>query len=219
MWQQCGDMAVLLLSFGLLLLGRGQHNLEKEGVLNEKVDLMMEVEGNDSVEEGEKEEMVGQDELEDLHLEVGRRLLVKGGLQVTLLRPGRRCRRKVVNGDLVAIQYEGRLEGEEWSVFHSTELRQPFVFVVESGRALPGLVAGVRGMCRGEVRSLYLPMELAWGEQPPPPLPANASVHYKVELEMIQEGVLLPIPTPLAPAPVDEACYMRGDNLDCRGLP
>ena len=35
-------------------------------------------------------------------------------------------------------------------------------------------------MCRGEIRSLYLPMDLAWGEKPPQPLPANASVHYKV---------------------------------------
>ena len=131
MWQQCGDVAVLLVTFGLLLLGRGQHDLE-EGLLNEKEDPTMEVEGNEieRVEEVEKEEMVRQDELEDLHLEVGRTILVEGGLQVTLLRPGRRCRRKVVNGDLVAIQYEGRLEGEEGSVFHATELRKPFVFLV-----------------------------------------------------------------------------------------
>ena len=37
---------------------------------------------------------------------------------------------KVVAGDLVAIQYEGRLEGEDGEIFHATELRQPFVFVV-----------------------------------------------------------------------------------------
>ena len=35
-------------------------------------------------------------------------------------------------------------------------------------------------MCRGEVRGLHLPMDLAWGEKPPQPLPANASVHFKV---------------------------------------
>ena len=167
MLRQCGDVAILLI-FGLLLLGSGQQDLEK-GLQSENEDLVMEVEGNetDSVEE----EMVGQDELEDLHLEVGRRLLVEGGLEVTLLRAGQRCRRKAVNGDLVAIQYEGRLEGEEGSVFHATEPRQPFVFVVrtvhsslfsiltnsnflltessaqvEAGRALPGLIAGVYQM-------------------------------------------------------------------------
>ena len=163
MLRQCGDVAILLI-FGLLLLASGQQDLEEE-LQSENEDLVMEVEGNetDSVEE----EMVGQDELEDLHLEVGRRLLVEGGLEVTLLRAGQRCRRKAVNGDLVAIQYEGRLEGEEGSVFHATEPRQPFVFVVtlfslfsinrnflltqslaqvEAGRALPGLVAGVYQM-------------------------------------------------------------------------
>ena len=67
---------------------------------------------------------------------------------------------KVVAGDLVAIQYEGRLEGEDGEIFHATELRQPFVFVVSriltnffvvltkqnqvsAGAALPGLVAGL----------------------------------------------------------------------------
>ena len=134
MWQQFGDVAVLLLTFGFLLLGRGHEDLE-EGLMNNKGELMMEVEGNEvesMVEEAEKEESVGLDELEDLHLELGRRMLVEGGLQVTLLRRGVRCRRKVVNGDLVAIQYEGRLEGEEGNVFHATELSQPFVFMVSA---------------------------------------------------------------------------------------
>ena len=45
---------------------------------------------------------------------------------------------KVVAGDLVAIQYEGRLEGEDGEIFHATELRQPFVFVVR--RILTNLV-------------------------------------------------------------------------------
>ena len=138
---------------------------------------------------------------------------------------------KVVAGDLVAIQYEGRLEGEDGEIFHATELRQPFVFVVRRiltnlvvvltkqnqvspGAALTGLVAGtfnmlatmticspfcstqscpflyspnpvvagVQGMCKGEVRSLHLPANLAWGEMAPSPLPANCSVQYKVEL-------------------------------------
>ena len=132
MWQQFGDVAVLLLTFGFLFLGRGHEDLD-EGLLNKKG----EVEGNEIdgvVEEAEKEESVGLDELEDLHLELGRRMLVEGGLQVTLLRRGVRCRRKVVNGDLVAIQYEGRLEGEEGNVFHATELSQPFVFMVSGDK-------------------------------------------------------------------------------------
>ena len=45
---------------------------------------------------------------------------------------------KVVAGDLVAIQYEGRLEGEDGEIFHATELGQPFVFVVR--RILTNLV-------------------------------------------------------------------------------
>ena len=128
MWRQCGEVGILL-TVGFLLWASGQRDLE-EGLQSENEDLVMEVEGNET--DGVEEEMVGQDELEDLHLEVGRRLLVEGGLEVTLLRAGQRCRRKAVNGDLVAIQYEGRLEGEEGSVFHATEPRQPFVFVVRT---------------------------------------------------------------------------------------
>ena len=135
MWQQCGGglLSVLLLSFGCLMLGGGQEDLE-EGILNKNEELFVEVEETGIAEEEEKEEMVGVEELEDLHLEVGRRVLVEGGLQVTLVKPGRRCRRKVVNGDLVAIQYEGRLDGEEEeeSFFHATEPTQPFVFVVRT---------------------------------------------------------------------------------------
>ena len=138
MWQQCGGglLSVLLLSFGCLMLGGGQEDLE-EGILNKNEELFVEVEETDIVEEEEKEEMVGVEELEDLHLEVGRRVLVEGGLQVTLVKPGRRCRRKVVNGDLVAIQYEGRIQKEDGEVFHATEPGRPFVFLVRAGHRSP----------------------------------------------------------------------------------
>ena len=133
MWQQCGGglLSVLLLSFGCLMLGGGQEDLE-EGILNNNEEHFVEVEETGIVEEEEKEEMVGVEELEDLHLEVGRRVLVEGGLQVTLVKPGRRCRRKVVNGDLVAIQYEGRIQKEDGEVFHATEPGRPFVFLVRA---------------------------------------------------------------------------------------
>jgi len=218
MGQQCRNVAILLLIFQLLILGSGQQDFE-DGLQRENEDfVVLEFDRNETNLDVE-EETIGREELEDHHLQVGKSLLVEGGLQVTLLRAGRRCRRKVVRGDLVAIQYEGRLEGEEGSLFHTTRPTQPFVFVVQDGRALPGIVAGVRGMCRGEIRSLYLPMDLAWGEKPPQPLPANASVHYKVELEMIQEGDLLPLPAPPFIPAVEEACYVRGEYLDCQGLP
>ena len=138
MWQQCGGglLSVLLLSFGCLMLGGGQEDLE-EGILNNNEEHFVEVEETGIVEEEEKEEMVGVEELEDLHLEVGRRVLVEGGLQVTLVKPGRRCRRKVVNGDLVAIQYEGRIQKEDGEVFHATEPGRPFVFLVRAGHRSP----------------------------------------------------------------------------------
>ena len=118
------------------MLGGGQEDLE-EGILNKNEELFVEVEETGIVEEEEKEEMVGVEELEDLHLEVGRRVLVEGGLQVALVKPGRRCRRKVVNGDLVAIQYEGRIQKEDGEVFHATEPGRPFVFLVRAGHRSP----------------------------------------------------------------------------------
>ena len=118
------------------MLGGGQEDLE-EGILNKNEELFVEVEETGITEEEEKEEMVGVEELEDLHLEVGRRVLVEGGLQVTLVKPGRRCRRKVVNGDLVAIQYEGRIQKEDGEVFHATEPGRPFVFLVRAEHRSP----------------------------------------------------------------------------------
>jgi len=209
------------LALGFLVMVRSAEGDVVEEVSTKQEGAVVVEEVKQEVENMEVEEqmMLASESLGDLRLELGRTLLLQGGLEVKLLKRSRRCHRKVVAGDLVAIQYEGRLEGEDGEIFHATELRQPFVFVVSAGAALPGLVAGVQGMCKGEVRSLHLPANLAWGEKPPSPLLANCSVHYKVELEMIQEGKFLPIPTPVVTRPVEEVCYVRGDILACRGLP
>lgn len=209
------------LALGFLVMGRSAEGDVVEEVSTKQEGAVVVEEVKQEVENMEVEEqmMLASESLGDLRLELGRTLLLQGGLEVKLLKRSRRCHRKVVAGDLVAIQYEGRLEGEDGEIFHATELRQPFVFVVSPGAALTGLVAGVQGMCIGEVRSLHLPANIAWGEMAPSPLPANCSVQYKVELEMIQEGKLLPIPTPGLTRPVEEVCYVRGDILSCRGLP
>ena len=64
-----------LLIFALLIIGSWQQGFEDF--------VNLEGEGNKKYLDVE-EEMVGEEELEDLHLQVGRRLLVEGGLQVRM---------------------------------------------------------------------------------------------------------------------------------------
>ena len=81
MWQQCGNVAILLLIFQLLILGSGQQDFE-DGLQRENEDfVVLEFDRNETNLDVE-EETIGREELEDHHLQVGKSLLVEGGLQV-----------------------------------------------------------------------------------------------------------------------------------------
>ena len=89
-------------------------------------------------------------------------------------------------------------------------------------------------------RSLLVPPVMAfgvWKEDMDPVLPSNSSLHYTVELLHIHISPLLPVPSPPAGRdPAEEVkttfnknhyliifsvqfCFMRKENLTCRGLP
>jgi hypothetical protein len=82
MWQQCGNVAILLLLiFHLLILGSGRQDFE-DGLQRENEDfVVLEFDRNETNLDVE-EETIGREELEDHHLQVGKSLLVEGGLQV-----------------------------------------------------------------------------------------------------------------------------------------
>ena len=61
----------------------------------------------------------------------------------------------------------GRLHGVAGEVFDKTKKKGfPFKFQLGGGRIIEGLERGVRGMCKGETRSLLVPPELGSGSVP-----------------------------------------------------
>ena len=108
-----------------------------------------------------------EESLEDVDLEPGVPVLLADGLIVTQVRGVERCVRRAADGDALTIEYEGRYDGEQGEVFDQTRTKEfPFRFNLggggeRGGRVIEGLARGVRGMCRGEVRNIFMPHHLA----------------------------------------------------------
>ena len=66
-------------------------------------------------------------------------------------------------GQRVTVHYEGRLSDD--TVFDSSRPRgRPFSFTIGAGQVIKGWEQGVAGMKIGELRSLTIPADLAYGE-------------------------------------------------------
>ncbi|WP_043239112.1 FKBP-type peptidyl-prolyl cis-trans isomerase [Stutzerimonas azotifigens] len=82
--------------------------------------------------------------------------------------------------DVVTVHYEGRLA--DGTVFDSSIKRGTPIDLPVSG-VIPGWVEGLQLMHEGEKAKLYIPSELAYGEQSPSPLiPANSVLVFDLEL-------------------------------------
>ena len=108
-----------------------------------------------------------EEALEDVDLVPGVPVHLSDGLIVTQVRGVERCVRQAEDGDSLTIEYVGRYGGEEGEVFDETRTKEfPFKFELggggeRGGRVIEGLTRGVRGMCRGEVRNIFIPSQLA----------------------------------------------------------
>ena len=108
-----------------------------------------------------------EEALEDVDLVPGVPVHLSDGLIVTQVRGVERCVRRAADGDALTIEYEGRYDGEKGVVFDETRTKEfPFRFELggggeRGGRVIEGLTRGVRGMCRGEVRNIFIPSQLA----------------------------------------------------------
>ena len=108
-----------------------------------------------------------EEALEDVDLVPGVPVHLSDGLILTQVRGAERCVRQAEVGDSLTIEYEGRYGGEEGEVFDETRTKEfPFRFELggggeRGGRVIEGLTRGVRGMCRGEVRNIFIPSQLA----------------------------------------------------------
>ncbi|GMH27739.1 hypothetical protein Nepgr_029582 [Nepenthes gracilis] len=85
-----------------------------------------------------------------------------------------------VNGDRVAIHYYGRLAAKQGWRFDSTYDHKddngdslPFVFVLGSGRVIPGIEAAVSSMKIGGIRRVIIPPSQGYQNTSQEPIPPN----------------------------------------------
>ena len=102
----------------------------------------------------------------------------ESGLQYEVLKKAEGDQPKAT--DVVSVYYEGKLT--DGSVFDSSIERGSPIELPVSG-VIPGWVEGLQLMHVGEKYKLYIPSELAYGEQSPTPaIPANSVLVFELEL-------------------------------------
>jgi FKBP-type peptidyl-prolyl cis-trans isomerase FkpA len=83
--------------------------------------------------------------------------------------------------DGVLIEYEGRLA--DGTVFESTAGRGPAPLLVS--QTIPGFTEALTHMREGGRYTINIPSELAYGDSPPPGLPANADLEFDVHVVQV----------------------------------
>ena len=100
-------------------------------------------------------------DMTDIELTTGESVMLQDGLRVTATKHVKNCIKRADEGDVLHIDYVGRYDSEHGEVFDDTKKKGfPFKFEVGGGRVVEGLDRGVRGMCKGEVRTLFIPHKL-----------------------------------------------------------
>ena len=111
-------------------------------------------------------------------------VITESGLQYEVLKKAEGAQPKAT--DVVTVHYEGKLT--DGSVFDSSIERGSPIDLPVSG-VIPGWVEGLQLMHVGEKYKLYIPSELAYGEQSPSPaIPANSVLVFELELLSIKDA-------------------------------
>lgn len=85
------------------------------------------------------------------------------------------------DGDQVFVHYSGALE--DGSVFDSSyERGEPISFRLGTGQVIAGWEEGIKMLRKGDKATFVIPPHLAYGENAIGPIPANATLTFKVEL-------------------------------------
>lgn len=83
-------------------------------------------------------------------------------------------------GDTVKVHYTGKMS--DGTVFDSSRDGDPLEFEIGSGRLIPGFENGVIGMQMGEVKTLQIPADQAYG-------PRNDNLIWEVERTQLPEDL------------------------------
>lgn len=133
-------------------------------------------------EMGEKNKKQGEAFLAENKKKTGVKVL-PSGLQYTVLRPGKGNKPKIT--DTVTVQYRGTfINGTEFD--NSNRMGQPAVIPLDT--VIPGWKEALQMMEVGSKWQLFIPSQLAYGEQGRMPIiEPNATLIFEIELVSIQE--------------------------------
>lgn len=113
------------------------------------------------------------------------------GLRYEILNPGTGPNPKPT--DTVRVNYEGKLI--DGTVFDSSYKRgQPAEFTLDG--VIPGWTEGIQKIAKGGKIRLYIPPDLAYGDQGRPGIPPGAALIFDVELLDIKPAAPAPAPAP-----------------------
>jgi FKBP-type peptidyl-prolyl cis-trans isomerase len=108
----------------------------------------------------------------------------KDGVKYETLTPG--TGEELKPGRVALFHYEGKLE--DGTVFDSSRARkQPAKFTLGTNQLIRGWEEGMPGMRVGEVRKLWIPAAMGYGERGKGTIPPNANLVFEVELLQIYE--------------------------------
>jgi FKBP-type peptidyl-prolyl cis-trans isomerase FklB len=115
------------------------------------------------------------------------------GLQYQVLKPGQGATPK--SGDTVTVNYRGTLlDGKEFD--SSYKRGQPATFPVD--RVIPGWQEALKMMKPGAKWRIYVPPQLAYDLNSPPPIPPGSLLIFDVDLLSVQppQPPVMPVPHP-----------------------
>ena len=91
-------------------------------------------------------------------------------------------------GDLVWVEYTGKLTDGTKFDSSADHPEQPFIFPLGKHQVIAGWDEGIAGMKVGQKRQLIIPPNLAYGDNAQGPIPANSTLIFDVQLLGLKKG-------------------------------